>query len=527
MPEYLAPGTYVEEVRGDVVPIQGVSTSTAGFVGPTERGPSQAMLVTSWPEYLRWYGDVMDPAASALPLSVQGFFANGGERVFIVRITRSDATVAKLELPSDGDAPPTVTARGAGAWGSRLWVRVQAATKDTRRFRLQVVYYRDQNPTTTPVDPTKSVPTVLEDYNELSIDSKDTRYALGVVNSASHLISLSWPDGQSPSAPSPGDFTQLSDGADGEAAFTADDFVGDPDAPPDRLTGLTALAAIDEIAILAVPDAVNPALLAAGEQATLVDQVIDQCELLHDRFAVLDVRPGAGDITSNPSTYLPRPSEFAAIYYPHVRVLDPKSRATVLVPPSGFVAGVYAYNDVTRGVHKAPANYDLRGILTRDLTPTEGPLEYVITKGQQDILNPRGINVIRDFRANGQGIRVWGARTLSSDPEWIYVNVRRLFNFVEESVDQGLQWVVFEPNSDPTWARVRRTIETFLERVWRDGALLGTRRDDAFFVRCDRTTMSTDDILNGRLICLVGLAAVRPAEFVVLRFSQFTVEATT
>lgn len=528
MPEYLAPGTYVEEVRGDVVPIQGVSTSTAGFVGPTERGPSQAMLVTSWPEYLRWYGDVTKPEAGVLPLSVRGFFANGGERVFIARVTRSDATAAKLELQSDGDARPTVTARGAGAWGSRLWVRVLAATRDTRRFRLQVIYYRDQNPTATPIDLTKSVPAVLEDYDELSVDSKDARYALGVVNSASHLISLSWPAGQQPSAPSPVDFTQLADGADGDADMTEADFLGDPDAPPDRLTGLTALAAIDEIAILAVPDAVNPSLLAKTEQDAVVGDIIDQCEKLRDRFAILDVRSGAGDITSNPSNYLPgRPSEFAAIYYPHVRVLDPKSRATVLVPPSGFVAGVYAYNDVTRGVHKAPANYDLRGILTQDITPTEGPLEYVVTKGQQDILNPRGINVIRDFRANGLGIRVWGARTLSSDPEWIYVNVRRLFNFVEESVDQGLQWVVFEPNSEPTWARVRRTIETFLERVWRDGALLGTRRDDAFFVRCDRTTMSTDDILNGRLICLVGLAAVRPAEFVVLRFSQFTVEATT
>jgi phage tail sheath protein FI len=276
-----------------------------------------------------------------------------------------------------------------------------------------------------------------------------------------------------------------------------------------------------------VPDAVNTVILADLERDTLTQAVIAQCERLRDRFAVLDIPPHAGDLASNPVKYLPPRSQFAAVYYPHVRVYDPRSRTTELVPPSGFVAGVYALNDVTRGVHKAPANYELRGILSKDLSPTEGPLEYVITKGQHDILNPLGINVIRDFRSGGQGIKVWGARTLSSDPEWIYVNVRRLFNFVEESVDQGLQWTVFEPNSQPTWDRVRRTLEIFLERVWRDGALSGAKREEAFFVRCDRTTMSTDDILNGRLICLIGLAAVRPAEFVVLRFSQFTAESAS
>ena len=145
----------------------------------------------------------------------------------------------------------------------------------------------------------------------------------------------------------------------------------------------------------------------------------------------------------------------------------------------------------------------------------------------QRIPRPRSLSAdCRDFRAAGNGVRLWGARTTSSDPEWVYVNVRRLFNFVEKSVDRGLQWLVFEPNSEPTWAKVRRTISTFLERVWRDGALMGTTKEEAFFVRCDRTTMSTDDILNGRLICLIGLAAVRPAEFVILRFSQFTAEAT-
>jgi phage tail sheath protein FI len=507
MPEYLAPGTYVEEVRGDVVPIQGVSTSTAGFVGLTERGPTQAMLITSWPEYLRWYGALLEPAQSALPLAVQGFFANGGRRAFLARITRPDAATAHLDLASAGAGPPTITALGPGAWGSLVHVEVTAATRDATRFRLRISYQA-----------------ILEDYDELSADPKDSRYARSIVNVGSHLVSLSWPDGQTPSAPTPAAPTPLNGGQDGVAVLTANTFTGDPS---NQLTGLSALAAVDDVAILAVPDAVNAALLTAAEQSTLVSAIVDQCEQLRDRVAVLDVPPGAGDITAHPGTYLTLRSDFAAIYYPHVRVIDPKTRDTVLVPPSGFVAGIYAFNDVTRGVHKAPANYQVLGILTTDLTPTVGPLEYQVTKGAQDILNPFGINAIRDFRAAGRGIVLWGARTTSSDPEWVYVNVRRLFNFVEKSIDRGLQWLVFEPNNDATWARVRRTIDTFLEQVWRDGALLGTTKEEAYFVRCDRTTMSDDDILNGRLICLVGLAAVRPAEFVILRFSQFTAEATS
>ena len=510
MPEYLAPGTYVEEVRGDVVPIQGVSTSTAGFVGPTERGPTQAMLITSWPEYLRWYGAALDPAQSALPLSAQGFFANGGQRAFLARITRSDAATARLDLASQGAGPPTITAIGPGAWGNAVTVEVTAATRDSTRFRLRVSYQ-----------------TILEDYDELSADPKDSRYARSIINVGSHLVSLSWPDNQTPSPPSPAPAAPLAGGLDGAATLTADTFTGDPSLPPDRLTGLSALAAVDDVAILAVPDAVNAALLSTAEQTALLSAIIEQCERLRDRVAVLDVPPGAGDIETHPGNYLTQRSDYAAIYFPHVRVIDPKSRDTVLVPPSGFVAGIYAFNDLTRGVHKAPANYEVLGILTRDLTPTEGPLEFQITKGAQDILNPFGINAIRDFRAAGRGIRLWGARTTSSDPEWVYVNVRRLFNFIEKSIDRGLQWLVFEPNEDATWARVRRTIDTFLERVWRDGALMGTTKEEAYFVRCDRTTMSADDILNGRLICLVGLAAVRPAEFVILRFSQFTVEATS
>ena len=196
-----------------------------------------------------------------------------------------------------------------------------------------------------------------------------------------------------------------------------------------------------------------------------------------------------------------------------------------MVPPCGHVAGIYARVDVERGVHKAPANEVVRGIVRQRLQSGEEPLSHTLSKHQQDILNPRGINVIRDFRSKGRGIRVWGARTMSSDAEWKYVNVRRLFIFLVQSIDRGTQWVVFEPNDEATWAAVRRAVENFLVTVWRTGALLGTTPDEAFFVKCDRTTMTQDDIDNGRLICLIGIAPVKPAEFVIVRIAHKTLEA--
>jgi len=188
------------------------------------------------------------------------------------------------------------------------------------------------------------------------------------------------------------------------------------------------------------------------------------------------------------------------------------------------VAGIFARSDRERGVHKAPANEVVRDIVNRDINSTRKPLEFIISKGDQDILNPRGINAIRDFRADRRGIRLWGARTLSSDPLWRYVNVRRLFLYVEESVDEGTQWVVFEPNDYATWARVRQVVSNFLTLVWRSGALQGTTEDQAFFVRCGPDTMTQADIDAGRLICEVGIAPVKPAEFVIFRIQQKTVE---
>jgi Bacteriophage tail sheath protein len=241
--------------------------------------------------------------------------------------------------------------------------------------------------------------------------------------------------------------------------------------------------------------------------------MITHCELMGDRMAILDPPPGLGpqqvkEWRTDKAGY---DSKYAALYYPWFTVMDPLSGTTTPVPPSGHIAGIWARNDDTRGVHKAPANEVVRGALG---------LATQLTKNEQDLLNPIGINCIRAFP--GRGIRVWGARTLSSDAEWRYLNVRRLFNYLEESILSGTQWVVFEPNDDALWARIRRTIGAFLVNEWRKGALFGLTPDEAFYVKCDRETNPAEGIDAGQVVCEVGVAPVKPAEFVVFRLAQFS-----
>ena len=204
---------------------------------------------------------------------------------------------------------------------------------------------------------------------------------------------------------------------------------------------------------------------------------------------------------------------YAALYHPWLTVFDPLDKRNISIPPSGSVMGIYARSDNTRGVHKAPANEVVRGCVGLDVQ---------FDKGEQDILNPKGVNLIRAFP--GQGIRVWGARTASSDGNWKYINVRRLFIFIEETIKANTDWAVFEPNDEVLWVRVQRTIEVFLTNLWRGGSLVGTSPDQAFFVNIGRATMSQDDIDNGRLICVIGVAPVKPAEFVIFRITQKTRE---
>jgi len=239
------------------------------------------------------------------------------------------------------------------------------------------------------------------------------------------------------------------------------------------------------------------------------------CERMRYRVAVLDV-PRGRSVNGARDWRNQTSSLRAAIYYPWITVTDPFVGGDLLLPPSGMVAGIWARNDIRRAVFKAPANEVI-------LTATD--LERRLTKGQQDVLNPEGVNCLRFF--SGRGNLVWGARTMTDDPEWKYISVRRYFAYLEHSIERGTQWAVFESNGDTLWANVRRTIEDFLVSEWKSGALLGREPKEAFFVRCDRTTMTQNDLDNGRLVCLIGVAVVKPAEFVIFRIGQWTATATS
>ncbi|WBY06475.1 phage tail sheath subtilisin-like domain-containing protein [Sphingomonas sp. 7/4-4] len=281
-----------------------------------------------------------------------------------------------------------------------------------------------------------------------------------------------------------------------------------------------SLLALEDVSIVAAPGASS---FAAPLPAAVNQSLIGHAEARRAyRIAVLDTPPGL-EVTADPSVKSLKSlidSKYAALYYPWITIAnplaatDPSQPSLIDVPPSGAVCGIYARNDVQRGVWKAPANETVTGALA---------LQRDVRFGEQEVLNPLGINCIRAL--SGRGIRVWGARTTSSDPEWKYVNIRRYFLYLEASIDRGSQWAVFESNGEALWANVRTTVSDFLYNEWVSGALLGTSPKEAFFVRCDRTTMTQNDLDNGRLICLVGVAAIKPAEFVIFRIGQKTADA--
>lgn len=268
------------------------------------------------------------------------------------------------------------------------------------------------------------------------------------------------------------------------------------DKGPGQRTGMKCFEEIDEIAIVAAPGQTSPAVQ---------DALLTHCETRKDRFAILDCPETiSGGVDRLPK---PRDSKYGAYYFPWIEVYDPE-KGNIFIPPSGHIAGVYSRVDSERGVHKAPANELVRGALG---------LKYSISRAEQDLLNPKGINAIRFMSG---GIRIWGARTLSSDPSWKYINVRRLFIMVESSIERATQWVVFEPNDHRLWKRVTRTISSFLTLLWRNGALMGTSPEQAFYVKCDEETNPPEVVDAGQLVVEIGLAPVKPAEFVIFRIGQ-------
>ncbi|HTS36404.1 MAG TPA: phage tail sheath C-terminal domain-containing protein [Candidatus Solibacter sp.] len=614
MPEYLYPGVYVEELDTGNKPIEGVSTSTVGFLGIAERGPLTPTLLTSFSEYQRTFGSYVKDADGTdhyLAYGVEGFFQNGGLRCFVQRVVHMDTVnPGNSAQPASGSAGGmSISAAGPGVWGNHIAYQISnAGLNDPSLFRLTVLYWTDPPPADL-----ISNPTLTEVFDNLSATPSASTFYESEINGVSNLIAVKQTAGGRP-ANNPGAAVlngagipiQLTLGSEGKSniyvgatgglapataltaggtltltagaatvtftvnaaavpplatandlitAISGDAVVGvkasldggghlsiqDPagrgnlvvsgtlaaagagnlgaftpaqvklsqadfqgnDIDPAHKTGLLALGDVDEISLLCCPDEYY---FGPGNFA-IAGMLKVQCETQKDRFAILQAPVNARpDQTNLPSVN----SKYAAYYFPWLVVTNPNTGVDLLVPPGAHVAGIYARSDTLYGVQKDPANEVINGI---------AQLQLPINNQQQAILNPPGVNCLRYFK--GSGNLVWGGRTTSTDPDWKYINVRRIFIFVETSIQRGTQWVVFEINADPTWRKVVRVIEDFLSSLWRDGMLQGATKEEAFFVKCDRTTMTQYDIDNGRLICVIGIAPVKPAEFVIFRIGQW------
>ena len=542
MPEYLSPGVYVEEVDRGPKPIEGVGTAMAVFIGFSEKAQSveqsngetmtrdllgRPQLVTNWTQYNEKYGGFAEGAV--MPHSVYGYFMNGGSRCYVVSVKTIPKAQAAL---LNGEGKPALVARAktAGFDGLRLRVKVEApaapaadeaAKKKGKEGEAAPAASDGATPFNVTVEREKTTggwiaQETISGVTLAEVQKDDGSKVVGVAykdNKAPTLIDLVIPDASMPLAKLWPREQQQSLSIESKllSAATATDFQGDVM----ERTGVEGLEAIDDITMVVVPDLMTTM---PGQKIDLhmikavQTAIIAHCEKMGDRVAVLDAPPGM-----NPQAVKKwrmdtagYDSSYAALYYPWIEVADPVSNRPVQIPSSGHMAGVWARNDNTRGVHKAPANEVVRGATG---------LAYNVTKGEQDTLNPNGVNCIRAFP--GMGIRVWGARTLSSNPAWRYINVRRLFNYVEKSIERGTQWVVFEPNEPRLWGRVRRDVSAFLTNTWRDGALFGLAPDQAFYVKCDDELNPPASRDLGRLIIEIGLAPVKPAEFVIFRISQW------
>jgi phage tail sheath protein FI len=531
MPDYLYPGVYVEEVDTGNKPIEGVSTSTVGFLGIAERGLLQPTLITSFSDFTNAFGSYVHDAQGDhyLAYAVEGFFQNGGQLCFVTRVAASTSSSAS-QTSLDGGMQ--VKAVGPGAWGNNIAVQTAQAGLQANHnlFKLLVAYWSGGLPDPLPdltqqTQPfsAKTRPTVLESYDDISILPTDSTFYENQINQISNLITVKQLQPVNPVNPitpefesvpaSPGSVAPmlLQQGSDGTIELS--DFEGN-DTDPANKTGLLALADIDEISILCCPDewyfyATDPTEKQLNTN-NIANALVQQCQNLMYRFAILQ-SPSTAPPPANHFPSIPTERGYAAYYYPWLQVTNPNTGVPVLIPPGGHMAGIYARSDNNVGVHKDPANEIIMGI---------DQLKLPINNLVQAILNPVGVNCLRYFK--GQGNLVWGGRTTSTDPDWKYINVRRLFIFVEHSIQLGTQWVVFEPNDQTLWARARRSVTDFLTGLWMDGMLQGTTKEEAFFVRCDQTTMTQADLDNGRFIMLIGIAAVKPAEFVIFRIGQYS-----
>ena len=516
---YLTPGVYVEEVASSSATLSAGATAVAAFVGFTAKAPTddptdpdgvKPRLVTNWTQFEKLFGGFAP--GIMLPHSVYGYFNNGGSLAYIVRIPNSTPATESgtRALPSAdrslGPALEVTTVEPNAAIA--LSVTPEAPADDAK----------ETDPPTFTIDVVENGK-VVESFPNLTL-AKGTRQAETVVNKESTKVKIatkidtdklvndlaSIPAGVYSIEPAPANPTPVSG-----RAFTGSETAR---------TGINGLVIADDVTMVMVPDLIT----AATKQDGTVDlnmwksvqlALINHCEGQANRMAVLDAPPSMSpqQVKEWREGVAMYDSQFAAFYYPWIKVSNPASvdngDTEIMVPPSGHMAGIWARTDETRGVWKAPANEVVRGALD---------VEMNITMAEQGLLNPMGINCIRPFGT--RGIRVWGARTLSSNTDWTYINVRRLFNMIETAIMNGTQYAVFEPNDQKLWEGLKRTVGSFLRGLWTDGALFGATAEQAFYVKCDSETNPPESIDLGRVVVEVGIAPVKPAEFVIFRIAQ-------
>lgn len=560
MAQYFSPGVYVEENDVSQRVIDGVGTSIAGFIGLAEKGKTQGapVRITSYRDFVKEFGNPLSEYGYGeyryLAPSVENFFANGGGVCYVARVVPEDAQAAILKK-----GILTVEAVNVGKWGNKIQISFNSVAKRKMQIvgangdayiaksvdgfregdvvvvgneynRIKSIFDNsvmfDKPFETDVVDPA-IVPSTVLYLAEMEIivryGNEQEKYAGMTLNMASpnyisyrmaksEIVKIEVKSNDTIQNPveailgsgiTSGMLT-MDGGKDGSIAkVTAGTFIGE-DMGPGKRTGIASFVENDVVSIIAVPGVTIPEVIVA---------LVGHCENLKSRMAVLDMPKDATKVNELLEYREMIDSTYAAMYHPWIQVFDRSANKADFIPPSGAVMGIYARTDANRGVHKAPANETVfcSGLKT----------EY--TKAEQDVLNPAGVNLLRLIP--GQGIRIWGARTASSNSSFRYVNVRRLFIYVEESIKASTNWVVFEPNDVTLWQRVSLTVGSFLDSMWRSGMLAGNTASEAYFVEIGPATMSQDDIISGRLICNIGIAPSRPAEFVVFRVSQFTAEA--
>jgi uncharacterized protein len=490
------PGVYIEEIPSGVRTITGVSTSIAAFVGWARQGPiDRAQRILSFEDFVRHYGGL--DGESFLGYAVRQFFGNGGQSAYVIRLAANNAARSQLTL----DGILTLRGKNPGAWADHyaIVIRVRPDDPTNERFTLRVVRV-EADGTEVPV----------ETFHNLSMVATDRRFVKTVIDEESMIINAEIVGAPvNPPADTPIPSPRLQGGLDGD--------VLEPNTPAFELklnpatkdAGVFHLDHVDLFNLLCVPGETTPVVMQELQDYCRVERafLIVDC----DETATLESLDDAPDpaLTGDDSIN-------AAFYFPWLKAPDPlQENRPRAFPPCGFVAGIYARTDASRGVFKAPAGTDA------SVTGATGVL-VPLTDNQNGVLNPLGVNCIRTFPV--YGTVVWGARTLSGNDqrgsEWKYIPVRRLALFTEESLFRGTQWVVFEPNDEPLWAQIRLNVGAFMQNLFRQGAFQGRTPRDAYFVKCDSETTTQNDINLGIVNILVGFAPLKPAEFVIIKIQQ-------